>query len=100
MPRLDYGSQLYITANKAVLGVLSTIQSTALRLATGAFRTGPFLSLGAKTSIMPLHYRRTKLTARTLPYPLFVIRGNIISLSSTSPSIDLCEKVERGKVAP
>ena len=66
LPRLDYGSQLYKTANKTVLGLLDTIQSTALRIATGAFWTSPSLSLCAETSIMPLHYRRIKLTTNLL----------------------------------
>jgi len=48
------------------LEVLDAIQSTALRLTTGGFRTSPSLSLRAETSIMPLHYRRIKLTAYLL----------------------------------
>jgi len=59
---LDYASQLYKTTNEVVLGVLDSIQSTALRLATGAFRTSPTLSLCAEASIPALHYRNLKLT--------------------------------------
>ena len=38
-PKLDYGSAVYGSADKARLGSLETIQSDAIRIATGAFRT-------------------------------------------------------------
>ena len=64
LTRLGYGSQLYPTANKTVLRSLDTMQSAALRLATGAFQTRPTFSLCAETTA--LHYRRIKLTVNLL----------------------------------
>ena len=46
--------------------LLDPVQTTSLRIATGAFRTSPALSLCAETGIYPLHFRRLKLTANLL----------------------------------
>jgi len=48
--RLDYGAPIYGLANKSVLSLLDTIQTSALRLAFGAFRTNLKLSLCAEAS--------------------------------------------------
>ena len=66
--RLDYGAPLYGLANKGILQTLETVQTTALRIVTGAFPTSPRLSLCAETTElpMPLHYRRAQLAMNFL----------------------------------
>lgn len=51
--RLDYGAPVYNSANKSVLSLLDTIHTTSLRLALGAFRTSPRLSLCAEAAEPP-----------------------------------------------
>jgi len=63
---LDYDSPVYGPASASHLKLLDPIQNSALRIATGAFRTSPAASLCADTGIPPLHYRRLTLTAKFL----------------------------------
>ena len=57
-PKLEYGLEAYSSAAPTYLQSLDTIQNTALRLATGAFRSSPISSLHADTSILPPVYAR------------------------------------------
>ena len=60
-PKLDYGSEIYCTAKDDLLKTLDTVQNSALRIATGAFRSTPIVSLQAETGIKPLQaYREQK----------------------------------------
>ncbi|KAF0701674.1 Uncharacterized protein FWK35_00035576, partial [Aphis craccivora] len=43
--KLNYGSLLYITASKSLLNWLDTVNNCGLRLALGAFRSSPVLSI-------------------------------------------------------
>jgi len=65
---LHYGSSIYGLAPLSQLQLLDPIQNSALRLATGAFRTNTASSPCADTGIppAPLHYRRLTLTAKFL----------------------------------
>ena len=63
-PLLDYGSPIYGLAPTTYLKLLDTVQSSSIRLATGAFRSSPMLSLCAEAAIPPLSYRRLFLTAK------------------------------------
>jgi ribonuclease HI len=60
--KLDYGSPAYGSATRSQLCKLDTIQNTALRLALGAFRTSPALSLHRESNETPLPLRRKQLT--------------------------------------
>jgi ribonuclease HI len=60
--KLDYGSPAYGSATRSQLRKLDTIQNTALRLALGAFRTSPALSLHRESNETPLPLRRKQLT--------------------------------------
>ena len=60
--RLDYACQVYASANKTALGMLDPIHHRALRLATGAFRSSPVVSLYAETGEPSLSHRRDKLS--------------------------------------
>ena len=64
--RLDYGAPIYGMANRSALAILDSIQSSGLRLVTGAFRTSPRMSLCAETASLPLSYRRETRTAKFL----------------------------------
>ena len=56
--KLDYGCTIYCSASKTVLKQLETIQNTAIRIATGAFKSSPVVSLVTETNILPLHHWR------------------------------------------
>ncbi len=59
---IDYGSIIYRTANTNTLKKLDTIQNQALRIATGALRTSPILSIHAETNFLPLtHHRNSQI---------------------------------------
>lgn len=64
--KIDYGSIFYGLAKKTYLKPIEAIQNTAIRIATGAFRTSPSDSLQAESSQMPLHQRRKLLTLNYL----------------------------------
>ncbi len=56
--RLDYGAVAYATANPTLLRSLDTIHHTALRLASGSFRTSPSISIMSDLGEVPLEYHR------------------------------------------
>lgn len=62
LSRIDYGSIAYGTASKTDLKKLDTIQSTALRVVLGAFRSSPIPSLLCLAGEMPLEVRRQEQT--------------------------------------
>lgn len=70
--KLDYGSTLYQFASNHHLKKLDSIQTTALRISLGAYRTSPRLSILAEAGEVPLDLRRTQLT---------------LNFSTTAPSI-------------
>ena len=55
-PRVDYGSESYCSAAKTTLAPIRTIQNAAIRIATGALRSSPILSLHAESGILPQEY--------------------------------------------
>ena len=56
--KLDYGCTIYCSASKTVLKQLETIQNTAIRIASGAFKSFPVVSLVTETNILPLDHWR------------------------------------------
>ena len=63
---LDFGSPIYGLAPPFQVAFLNTIQKSAIRIITGAFRTSPALSICAEVGIPPLNFRRLTLTAQFL----------------------------------
>lgn len=57
----DYGCLAYGSAARSTLSKLDVVQSRALRICTGAFRTTPILSLLVEAGEVPLRLRRAKL---------------------------------------
>lgn len=55
--KIDYGSEIYASARQSHLKALDSVQTTGLRLASGAFRTSPYLSLCCETGVPPVRYR-------------------------------------------
>ena len=60
--KLDYGSIIYGSARKSYLEMLDPIHHQGLRLALGAFRTSPSVSLLAEANEPSLYNRRLKLS--------------------------------------
>ncbi|WP_135568158.1 reverse transcriptase domain-containing protein, partial [Solemya elarraichensis gill symbiont] len=60
--KLDYGCQIYGSANNTLLKLLDTIHHTGLRLALGALPTTPVQSLYVAANEPPLHTRRCQLS--------------------------------------
>lgn len=56
--KLDYGSVIYGSASEHVLNQLNSIQTTAVRLAIGAFRSSPNSSVLAESYEPPISLRR------------------------------------------
>ena len=77
--KLEYASTVYSSAPTSQLSKLDVIQSTALRIATGAFKSSPTTSLHIETNILPLRYLReirnvtwfSKLKRNSIDNPLF-----------------------------
>ena len=77
-PKLDYGCEAYSSASESLLQSLEPIHNAAIRIATGAFRSSPVLSLNSDSGLKPLkYYRDIKILnymARTLvnvKHPLY-----------------------------
>ena len=63
-PKLDYGCEVYSSAKPYILQKLDPVHHTALRLATGAYRSSPSISLCSDAGEMPLEKRRQALSAQ------------------------------------
>ena len=79
--KLDYGCILYNSASPSILKKLDVIQSTALRIATGALVSSPINSLHIETNILPLEYWRklrmfsyySKIHNSSIDHPVFQV---------------------------
>lgn len=60
-PKIDYGSTIYASAGDKMLRSLDVVVNSALRIATGAFRTSPIQSLYRECGEPPLWIRRQEL---------------------------------------
>ena len=63
--KLQYGSAVYGTASRTTLQKLDTVQSSALRIALGAFISSPISSLHAEAGLLPLDSTRQAKCLRT-----------------------------------
>ena len=77
--KLDYACTVYSSASQTQLKKLDVIQSSALRIATGAFKSSPITSLHIETNLLPLAYWRqirlatgfVKVQNSHIDHPLF-----------------------------
>ena len=63
--KIDYGSEVYGSACTTLINKLEVIQNAALRIATGALRSTPVLSLRCETTMCPI---KTRIEENTLKY--------------------------------
>lgn len=61
---IDYGSIVYCLANKSLLKKVEVVQSQALCICSGAFRTSPVNALQVEMGEMPLELRRLPFRMR------------------------------------
>ena len=64
LPIIEYGSIIYAGGSQPTLDKLEVVQNNFLRLALGAMKTSPVISLQVDANITPLHIRRMELTMR------------------------------------
>ena len=62
--KLDYGSIVYMSANKTNLEILDIIHRNGIRLSLGAFKSSPKESLYVEANELPLKLRRKELAMR------------------------------------
>ena len=65
LSKIDYGCQAYATASKTLLTKLDTIQATALRIATGAYKGTSNTSLTSKLTSR-MYYNTIKPMSRQI----------------------------------
>nr|CAI5831930.1 unnamed protein product [Callosobruchus analis] len=92
--RILYAGTVYSSVRPSKIKRLESLQLTALRLATGAFRTSPATSVLCDASIMPLHLKlgiqtiRYAANIKSLPHHpnayLFSDQNDYISRPSTT----------------
>lgn len=58
---IDYGSMIYGSASKSLLKKVDAVQTQALRICCGAFKTSPRASMQVEMGEMPLEIRRKQL---------------------------------------
>ncbi|KAL4132883.1 hypothetical protein QTP88_009960 [Uroleucon formosanum] len=67
--KINYGSILYRTAAKSTLKLIDTVNNSGLRLAIGAFRSSPILSIYNIAGIPPSTLRRIELSKTSQDWP-------------------------------
>lgn len=81
-PQLEYGIEAFISAADSYLKTINTIQNSALRISTGAFRSTPITSLHALTSVPPRnyasHFKQLNLYLRFVVNPTHPLHEAII----------------------
>lgn len=80
---LEWGCQLYGSANSAALCMLDRVQNSALRVALGVMSTTPVAMLLSESNEFPLIYRRRLLTRR------FIIRNFSWRFNPLIPKLQL-----------
>lgn len=92
-PKIDYGCEAYSSACKSLLESIESIQNSALRIASGAFRSSPVKSLQAETGIRPLkHSRSIKITnyyARTSANPAHPMYKEILEQEDEDQELEI-----------
>ena len=91
---IDYGSPVYGLTPPSQLNLLKPAQNSALRIATGAFRTSPAISLYTETGIPPLKSRRMSQPTscsqwrQTHPCPSTISCSKLYPTAPTPPTYD------------
>lgn len=97
--KIDYGCQAYNSASKNQLKRVERIQNAALRIATGAYKGTPTLSLNVECNITPIDLRRQEMQlkywARSCPL------GDKLPINKLTQNLALyetCRERLKGKV--
>ena len=93
--KLDYGVEAYGSACKTTLEKLNTIQNTALRVATGAFRTSPASSMQVLCGVKPLPDARKEKLVKYL-IRVLVNPSNPVNSLIQEKVLPLKESIEDG----
>ncbi|XP_008483690.1 uncharacterized protein LOC103520381 [Diaphorina citri] len=90
-PIIEYGAPIYNSAPKAILNKLDPIQNTAIRIATGAFKSSRIENLLVDAGEPPLHIRREYLSNNYMSKVLYNVdnpmRDIILSISPLDSEI-------------
>lgn len=94
LSRLEYGSIIYNSASRTRLKQLDPVHHLGVRLAIGAYRTSPTISILSDAGMMPLSYRRDIQTlvygVKAITLPSHPLNGKLSSLDSlTRPKTTL-----------
>ncbi|KAG5894203.1 hypothetical protein JTB14_038374 [Gonioctena quinquepunctata] len=81
---MDYGAIAYNSCRPSRLKQLDNLQLTALRLATGAFRTSPAVAVQCDSTILPLDLRRDLQTQ-----PKFYLSHSILTTPAFHPPMSM-----------
>jgi ribonuclease HI len=83
-PKIDYGVEAYSSACLSLLSLIDTVENAAIRIATGAFRSSPVLSLYAESGLKPpACYREIKLLnfyTRIIANPTHPLHESVIDI--------------------
>ena len=86
--KLDYACFIYWTASESLLKKLEPVHNAALRIATGAFKTSPLVSLYADSGEPPLFFRRKQLALqyylRVMQEPTSVVGNAILGVDENT----------------
>lgn len=85
-PKLEYGCEAYASACTSLLNTLEPIQNKAIRIATGAYKSSPILSLCAESGTKPLSYSRDQ---KMLNYLLRIFSSGNFTLQDQIAAQDL-----------
>ena len=85
-PKLDYGCEAYRSACRTLMDSLPPIQNAAIRIATGAFRSSPVLSLLSDSDLLPFRYSHE---AKILNYACHILAND------RHPHYDKCMEAVR-----
>ena len=81
-PLIEYGMEAYLSAAESYLKPIRAIQNSAIRIATGAFKSTPISSLHAYTSISPplfaSHQKQLNFYFRLLVNPSHPMHDQVI----------------------
>jgi len=92
--KIDYGCQIYASANKTSLKMLDAVHHLGIRLSIGAFRSSPVDSLYIESGEPSLYLRRDKLSLQ-LYARLMAMEGSPAYISVKDTSID--DKLRRNR---
>jgi ribonuclease HI len=91
-PKIDYGVEAYSSACLSLLSTIDTVENAAIRIATGAYRSSPVVSLYAESGLKPpACYREIKLVnfyTRIIANPTHPLHETVIDIEDVESEDD------------